>query len=363
MIALKNKFIAITFVLILLIPALDSFFHFSPVKELFEKRVLVEMPEFSWSRQFSKNFEEFFNDNYGMRKSLIRLHSKIIDDIFAESPDESAVFGKEGWLYFNNKNSLVDAAGKIVLSDDLIERGIESFYQNWQMLKAKNITYLLVIAPDKSTIYPEFLPNYIRPEKSHRIDKFIDALKEAHPDFPLLDLRPALFEAKNYEIIFHKTDTHWNRRGAHYGYLELMNKLRIKPRQRVDFENKEDEIVRGDISDIMGIGATNVNYDLIPKFKIMSESIVSEDFDPYVRQFRHARLFVNENKNLPRLFVYRDSFFNDLSYFVSEHFSRSLYINEFPCDLNFAKIKNFHPDFVIQQFWEGRIEDILASCN
>src|SRR3989338_6714146 len=75
-------------------------------------------------------------------------------------------------------------------------------------------------AADKTSIYPEFLPNYIKvSNKNHRIDKFIKILRKKSADFPLLDLRPILLEAKKNEIIYHETDTHWNARGAHYGYV------------------------------------------------------------------------------------------------------------------------------------------------
>jgi len=358
----QNKFLTIAFALILLIPSLDSIFNFSPIKDLFEKRIPVENPQFSWSVNYPKKFEEFFNDNYGMRKSLIYLNSKILDGVFAQSPDARAVEGVDGWLYFDNNNSLLDAAGKADLSDDLIARGVESFYQNWQMLKAKNIDYLLVIAADKSTIYPEFLPSFIKPAKTRRIDKFLESLTKKYPDFPVLDLRPILISAKEHEVIYHKTDTHWNKRGAHYGYVALMKKLVMKFHPRTDFSNKEDEFLRGDISDIMGIDSTNLNLDLSAKFKAKSQHVSFESSDKYLSHFHKAHVFVNENQNLPRLFAYRDSFFNDLSVLVSEHFSRSLYVNEFPCDLNFAEIKIFHPHLVIQQFWEGRIQEVLTKC-
>lgn len=167
----RNKFITIVFALILLLPALDNLLNFSPVKELFEKRLPVEKPKFSWSSNYLKKFEEFFNDQYGLRKTLIYLNAYLLDNIFDESPDARAVVGKDGWLFFDNRDSLLDASGKAHLDDKLIENSLKHFYKNWQRLKAKNIDYLLVIAADKSTIYPEFLPDYIKPGNSHRIDK------------------------------------------------------------------------------------------------------------------------------------------------------------------------------------------------
>ncbi|OFW81270.1 MAG: hypothetical protein A2887_05200 [Alphaproteobacteria bacterium RIFCSPLOWO2_01_FULL_40_26] len=357
----QNICLTIVFILILLLPALDSVFHFSPVKDLFEKRIPYELPQFSFSRDYSKNFEKFFNDNYGFRKTLISINSKMTDKIFDESPDVRAVIGRGGWLYFDNHNSLLDAVGKAQISDELVERGVESFYHNWQEMRAKNIDYLLVIAADKSTIYPEFLPDYMKQKAPHRIDKFLTLLKKKYPDFPVIDLRPILLEAKKREIIYHQTDTHWNRRGAHPAYVEIARKLGFKPHLRSDFINKEDELVRGDISDIMNSNSMNVNYDLQPKYKPAHNYVFPTP--PILKNFHRPYFVVNENKNLPVIFVYKDSYFGDLIDLISEHFSTAYYINEFPCDLNWETIKKFHPNVVIQQFWEGRIEVVLNQCQ
>ncbi len=359
----QNKFLVIFFILILLIPSLESVFGFSPIKELFEKRNALSKPEFSWSKSYPAEFQAYFNDNFGMRKTLIYLNSFISDKIFSESPDSRAVIGKEGWFYFDNRNSLLDAAGKVDLDPILIERGVDIFYKNWQFLKSKNIKYLLVISPDKSTVYPEFLPDYIKPVSHKRIDKFINALTAKYPDFPILDLRPIMLEAKKNEIVYHQTDTHWNRRGSHYGYVAIMKKLGAKPHPRSQYVEVVSGDIRGDISDIMGLKNTNPDLNLVAKFNQSSSQVSPDIYPQEIRQFHRPVLFLNKNKNLPRLFVYKDSFFSNLFDYVSEHFSWSLYVNEFPCDLKFDSIKKFHPNSVIQQFWEGRIEEVLKNCS
>jgi alginate O-acetyltransferase complex protein AlgJ len=361
----QNKFLTLLVALILLFSLLDAFFHFSPIKDLFEKRLPTQKPQFpknySELLQYPKNFEKFFDDNYGFRKTLITMNSRLMDKVFDESPDARAVVGNEGWFYFDNYNSLLDAAGRAQISDELIERGVNSFYQNWQKMRAQKIDYLLVIAPDKSTIYPEFLPSYIEPKNPHRIDKFLAALKKKYPDFPVLDLREIVLKAKEKEILYQKTDTHWNSRGAHFAYVEIMKLLKIKPNLRSEFDDKSDEMIRGDISDIMGVETTNLNYDLIPKFKQKANLVLVSEEEQ--KQFHKPIFSVNENKNLPVLFVYKDSFFGELVRFVSEHFSQAFYVNEFPCDLNYEIIKNYHPNIVIQQFWEGRLETVLKQCK
>lgn len=362
---IQNIFLSFAFVLILLVPSLDSVFDFSPVKDLFEKRRPVEKPElpksFNQIKSYPREFEKFFDDNYGFRKTLIFWYNEIMDDIFDESPLTRVAMGEDGWLYFDNNNVLLDAAGNAMLSDELINHGVESFAKNWLSLKANNIKYLLVIAADKSTVYPEFLPDYIKPANQHRIDKFLIALKKKYPDFPVLDLRPILIKAKEQEIVYHKTDTHWNKRGAHYGYVEIMKSLGAKPHLRKDFTDKADEHVRGDISEMMGSDSVNLNYEITSNFNHLSHATSTTEEEK--KRFHRPKNFVNNNKNLPRLFTYQDSYFGDLFWIVSEHFSNAFYINEYPCDINLEVIKEYRSNVVIQEFWEGRIELILKSCK
>jgi alginate O-acetyltransferase complex protein AlgJ len=361
----KNKILIFAFALLLTLPVLDNIFHFSPVKDLFEKRLPVPLPStpktFAEAQEFTRNFEKFFNDNYGFRKSLITINSRMMDKVFNESPDSRAVIGKEGWLYFDNQNSLLDAAGRAEISDALIERGVKSFGENWQKMRAKNIDYLLVIAADKGTIYPEFLPDYITPKEPHRIDKFLTALRKKYPDFPVIDLRPILLEAKKQEEVYQRVDTHWSKPGAHYAYVEIAKLLKIKPHLRSDFSILADGYVSGDIAQIMNSDVTELNVELVPQFE--RKSHIYEAPKAAKEQFHKPMFFENSDKNLPVLFAYKDSFFGNLTELVSEHFSQSAYINEFPCDLNYEILKNYRPNVVIQEFWEGRIEVVLSQCK
>lgn len=368
---MSNRLLIVIFIFILALPSLDNLFKIAPIKQLFEKRTAATMPKLPQNiaqlKEFPEKFEAFYNDNYGFRKSLVLLNSKIMDDIFNESPDARAVIGKNDWLYFDNHNSLLDAMGQAIISDIQIDKLVNSFGKNWQKMRQANIDYLLVIAADKSSIYPEFLPKYIKVKKQHRIDKFILALKHKYPDFPIIDLRPILLKAKKNEIIYHKTDTHWNRRGAHYAYVEIINKLAVKypnlkPNLRNKFKDKSDHMINGDIAQIMNSKAQNIDYNLEPNFvkKYYYNVKIS---NKYRQKYHKAKLFNNIDKSLPRIFIYKDSFFDNLDAFIAQHFSYSLLINEFPCDLDYNIIKQHNPDIVIQQFWESRISSIANKCS
>jgi hypothetical protein len=110
----------------------------------------------------------------------------------------------------------------------------------------------------------------------------------------------------------------------------------------------------------MSVDVKNLNYDLVQKFKSGYEFVKPTNG---LEKFHNPSFAIHKNKNLLQLFVYKDSFFDDLMWFTSEHFSQSIYINEFPCDLNYEIIKKYHPDIVIQEFWEGRVAGVLSQCE
>jgi len=367
----KNILLIIIFSAIITLPLFDNIFNFSPIKNLFEKRESAIFPQrpknFSDIKDYTKKLEIFFNDNYGFRKSLIFANSKIMDDIFGESPSSRAFIGKDEWLYFDNQNSLLDAQGLAKINDEKLVIAAKSFVNNWQILQKNNIDYLLVIAADKTSIYPEFLPDFIKTSsKNRRIDKFILAIKKENSNFPILDLRPILKEAKRNEIIYQKTDTHWNKRGAHFAYVEIMKILAqknqsLKYHERSDFSDTQNEMLKGDISDIMNINAQNIDYSLKEKFpKNFHQKNASNQEK---KLFHRPIFFINNDKNLPVLFVYKDSFFDNMLEFFATHFSRSYFINQFPCEIDLEIVKKYHPNILVQEFWEGRVEEVVNGCK
>ena len=191
------------------------------------------------------------------------------------------------------------------------------------------------------------------------------ALREKYPDFPVLDLREVLKKAKEIEVVYHKTDTHWNNIGAHYGYVEIMKILSQKdkkliPHLRQDFTEKFAGFVRGDIALIMNSSNGDLIYNFLPKFNRDFYFVKPSEADKI--KFRKPVFFAKNEKNLPKIFVYNDSFFGNLFWLISDHFSQSFFAHETPCDLNYETIKNLHPNFVIQEFWEGRLELVLSGC-
>ena len=133
------------------------------------------------------------------------------------------VIGRDGWLYFlgeDGKSLDRDYRGVLPIRRTSLAIAAE-FKRRHDFLAALGIAYVVMVVPDKATIYPEHLPRWVtRVAPQTRLDRFYAALA-AYPDVTVLDLRPALTAAKARERNYFKTDSHWNLLGATIGYEAL----------------------------------------------------------------------------------------------------------------------------------------------
>src|SRR5436190_21050559 len=75
-------------------------------------------------------------------------------------------------------------------------------------LARRGCKYLFVVPPDKHSVYPEYLPDWlIKSETPSKVQQLIAHMK-AHSTVPTLDLREALVEAKQGAVLYQMTDTH-----------------------------------------------------------------------------------------------------------------------------------------------------------
>jgi hypothetical protein len=99
----------------------------------------------------------------------------------------------------------------------------QEFKKNW--LKNQNIQYLFVVVPDKQSIHPEYLPDYLNKVRNRtRFDQLLEYMNE-NSDVNILDLRVPLLEAKKTDIIYWDRDSHWNYKGAYIAYRSIMERL------------------------------------------------------------------------------------------------------------------------------------------
>jgi hypothetical protein len=328
---------ALLFLLLISLPLLESLFNVLGPFDLVEKRKLADKPAFDVRRpwQFPERYEAYFNDHFAFRTRLVHWNNLLTYKIFSTSASAKVVIGKAGWLFLGNHNKYFDEVDYY--------RNVKPFtfgeLRRWQAqlearrnwLRRRGIQYIFTVAPNKSTIYPEYMPDAIRKiHSASRLDQLI-AHMEKHSTVRVLDLRPALREAKKVRPAYYRTDTHWNDWGAYVAYREIIACLQphfaaARPRSPDAYALTPSEFRNGDLALMISLPGIfrETQWRITAKFPLRARVLARAggDDDPRPGQTVH----VCPEAPLPPALMVHDSFAHPMKQFLSEEFVRTVYI-------------------------------------
>lgn len=281
---------------------------------------------------------------------------------------DQALIGKQGWLFLCNdsNNGLGQYQGELKFGLQALEVYTRQYRELENYLKGINVNYLMVIAPSKEFIYPEFLPDSIIPSPDNTArDQFISTIK-FNTGIDLLDLRPVLLARKSEGQLYYRTDSHWNYLGAKIASIAIIKKLQSLGNVIPDIEESQfelefgeekntDLINKGRLDYVNGIFQESKDNAEYPKatsaIKIKLNKTVAEVMDhPFkdLSSTRPTRLFKSKvNSTAPRAIFLRDSFSDWMIPILSEYFSESLFIWKRKLDINV--MESFKPDILVEQ--------------
>lgn len=195
-----------------------------------EKRILAKMPSLqkedgSLNEDFGDEFTAYVSDHFGFRQELADIDSRMKSKLFQTSSEKDVIIGKDGWLYYTPTQD--DYVNNPTISD----HGTQNIVYNLKMLQdytqSKGAKFLTAIVPNKNTVYPEYMPDYVRPaQQNGNLENLSNAIQGTEISF--LNLADVLIPAKdeNPTPIYYQTDTHWNNTGALIGYPAMMGKIK-----------------------------------------------------------------------------------------------------------------------------------------
>ena len=232
---LLRIFIAV-FIILLFAPIIQRRLNIFVETNLYGVEIASIRPEFSWQswkiENFQKNFEQWFEDRIGFRAGLIKTNNQIDFDVFeelAQNNNSKIILGKNNYLY--EKGNIDSHNNVFKMETSLIETEIQKLKELQDKLAAKDVPFLLIISPNKATIYPEYIPEkYINKnelQKTSNYDEIIFFLDKYNINY--FDTH-AFFLAQremNDYLLFPPGGTHWSYYGACLVVKELMQKLEV----------------------------------------------------------------------------------------------------------------------------------------
>ena len=356
----RDAALVFCFSLAICLPLAGLVLHLDAGFVLEENRVLASRPEWKLNAaelaRYPARFEAYFNDQFGFRRRLIHWLNTVKVAALGVSPSPKVILGRNGWLFYGDVDLQYYRTLRPLTAaqlDDWQNR-LES-RRDW--LAAREIPYLVVIAPIKSTIYPEYMPRaYNRVHGETRLDQLMAHLN-AHSNLAILDLREPLMEAKSHDQVFYRTDTHWNNRGAYVGYKEIMTVLcRWLPQLEAipvsAFEESDYSEPGRDLPLILGMRP--YFWDHYVDLRMIRTNLAHEvqPGPPAGKLWTRGpdMLFEQPDKRLPRAVMFRDSYATWLIPLLAENFSHILYSWQYT--FNYEIVERERPAVVIQEMAE-----------
>lgn len=331
----------------------------------------------SWhdAERWPARFRRWFKDHHAGRAGLITAHGRLLLNVLGASPSPTVLLGRDGWWFYTDDDAMGDIVSARPMPEASVERWTATLEANRAWLAGRGIPYVFVLAPDKHVIYPEYLPATVRGLTPSRIGQIAEALR-ARTRVQVIDLRGPLLERKAVERVFHRTDTHWNNRGAVTAYLEIarwMAVARLGPpspgRIPANWNAPRALPTRDDFVFEEQVGP---GQDL-PRMLGLEELVAEHVLEAWPRAAPRARVveppgapptletgrLVTEHPDasLPRVVVFRDSFMSSLVPLLAERCSRCVFL--WQKDLDPEVIRQERPDLVIHQMVGRRLQSYL----
>lgn len=309
----------------------------------------------------ARKLEASINDRFGLRGMLLRwqigLEQQVlplrVEALYAarNSKRYTAIQGHAGFTFLANQGSLESVRRNDPFTEEELADWARLLQTRHDYLAARGIRYVVLIGPNKGTIYPEHVPEYVgRLDAESRFDQFA-AYLAAHTTIEFIDVRPALFAAKADRLLYYPRDTHWNMAAGLIACRELATQLGVQ-HPILSFDQYAEQTIGNspcyDEGEILGLPNTTPTVELIPRYPRAAAAVT-----PINTWIKQSEATTNPHGVLPRTLVFHDSFFQ----FVRPYLSELCTYVEYGWTYDFRPdvIDAVQPQLVIEQFVERRL--------
>lgn len=309
---------------------------------------------FNWA--YLQEAGDYFTDHFAFRQELVSADARIRTELFAVSPVDSVIVGKDGWLYY--AATLDDYQHKDSVSERMLFNMAHNLALMQEYTQLLGKTFLFTVAPNKNSLYGDSMPdrlNYRLGDNSD-MERLMPWLEREKVNY--VDLYE-LFRSRD-EVLYYARDSHWNQKGA---VLVCNALLDAAGREHETYE----EIAFEKTTDYLG----DLNLMLFPVTARPEEQIrYQKEFTwEYSQGDDVEDNFIQttcENGN-GSLLLYRDSFGNSMLPYLAEEFRTAAFSKQVPYPM--TDLVTYDPDLVIVERVErhlptlGRIPPLMSGLS
>lgn len=292
----------------------------------------------------------YFEQHFAFRPQLLSVDAEIQSNAFGVSNADTVIKGQNGWLYYNS--TLDDYLGENTLS----ARGMWNLAHNISLMQdyveKNDAKFLLMIPPNKNTLYGENMPYYDRYAVGtvRNRDLLQPALEKAGVAY--LDLF-SLFRDQE-EVLYLKGDSHWNNKGALLVYNTALDQLQKDHDDYSDVPVVRKKETYGDLTTILYPTTAKPDWDYTYQY--------TQDYH-YVTDtasVEDSHIETANSQTSDRLLMYRDSFGNTLLPFFANAFETACFSKSIPYNL-VNDVTLYQPDYVVVEKVERNLREFVET--
>ena len=178
-----------------------------------------------------QQLQAYARASFGARHQLVEWDARLKRGLgLSRSYGSDVTEGREGWLFYRVHRGDQGVRPEVPFPPAELDRWVRTLDGHRRAVEAHGAAFLVVIAPDKETVYPELLPPELpAARRVSRLDALEARLRDA--GVTAVDLRRSLRSARapgspfSRWPLYWKTDTHWNSLGALLAARPLLTEL------------------------------------------------------------------------------------------------------------------------------------------
>jgi hypothetical protein len=298
-----------------------------------------------------------FSRNFVFRFSILCMSIFSLIGIYTHSSNDSSnrwYKGLDSWIFLGNQYNQTVAKSKLQKVPSINEiNGLKRTFNEISIVAEKSNTQIaLLVVPNKSTIYDEKLPPEISVSPTRYVDFFLNELSDI-VNLIIYDPTEDLKNAKKSEgLLYYRTDTHWNDKGAYIAFKNLLLKLEL---DAPDVYFSLEESTAGDLVDLSKIKELSITkgdrwlaeinhaHKLI---RIEDDNLPSSNYFGIKNTVINSNAFINN-----KIWIVGDSFTNALKPYFEATFSEVRYLGHWNTELDIlaSKLGNSFekPDLIV----------------
>lgn len=295
------------------------------------------------------------------------------------------VIGKDGWMFLGNDNqhSFDESYGRYMPSDQALQDWITVMRAEVGYARRRGIPILYVAAPSTGTIYPDKLPAHAPGfDKTPTALDRLTAMAQAE-GLPMLDVRPALVEARRTADTYSPFNSHWTNYGGWVAWRAIAARISADlggaHMAKADAEPKiatSASVSVNEFAGMLGIQVDNpwtnpVFSEPLPSYQahLASGAVETLPGDTPTDLLDLPRTTTNASATTPySVLFYRDSQGDSLSPFIQASFSTSYQmehnVRNGMTPFNFiGPIEQYKPNYILYVFTERYLTYPLGDVN